>query len=134
MRWFLTFCLAASQASTPPVFVDATASSKINFVSDASKTTSRYLIEAMGGGVAMIDVDGDGKLDLFFVNGASLHAGMTSKDRADKSDPRFWNRLYRNQGDGIFADITEKAGVRGGGYGQGVAVGDCDNDGRDDLL
>ena len=123
-----------SSASPPVPFWDATATSKIDFVSAASKTSAKYLIEAMGGGVAMTDVDGDGWLDLFFVNGAALKAGMGATDRADKSDPTFWNRLYRNQGDGTFKDITETAGLRGSGYGQGVAVGDCDNDGRADLF
>lgn len=134
VRYFVAFCLAAIGASTPATFVDATAASKIGFVFQASKTPSKYLIEAMGGGVAMIDADGDGRLDLFFVNGAALQPGMTAKDRADKSDARFWNRLYRNLGDGTFLDITEKARLRGSGYGQGVAVGDCDNDGRADLF
>ena len=133
VRYFLAVCLASS-LPTPAAFVDATAASKISFVFDASKTTAKYLIEAMGGGVAMIDADGDGNLDLFFVNGAALKSGMSAKDRPGKSDSRFWNRLYRNQGDGTFADITEKAGLRGNGYGQGVAVGDCDNDGRTDLF
>lgn len=81
----------------------------------------------------MIDADGDGYLDLYFVNGAALQPGMSAKDRADKSDARYANRLYRNRGDGKFEDITERAGVQGQGYGQGVAVGDCDNDGKSDL-
>lgn len=134
VRYFLAFWLVASSASTPAAFVDATAASKIRFVFAASKTPDKYLIEAMGGGVAMVDADGDGRLDLFFVNGAALKNGMSARDRADKNDSRFWNRLYRNQGDGTFADVTEKAGLRGKGYGQGVAVGDCDNDGRPDLF
>ena len=134
MRYFLGFWLAASGASAPPAFIDATASSKISIVYEAGKTPEKYLIEAMGGGVAMIDADGDGKLDLFFVNGAALKPGMGVNDRPDKSDPRFWNRLYRNDGNGTFVDITGKAGLRGDGYGQGVAVGDCDNDGRPDLF
>ncbi len=134
VRYFLPFWLLASNVSTPPAFVDATAASKISFVFDASKTQAKYLIEAMGGGVAMIDADGDGKLDLFFVNGASLKSGMGAKDRADKTAARYWNRLYHNNGDGTFMDVTEKAGLHGNGYGQGVAVGDCDNDGRADLF
>ena len=134
VRYFMTFCLAAHSALAPDAFVDATATAKIGFVFAASKTPAKYLIEAMGGGVAMIDADGDSKLDLFFVNGAALKIGMDAKSRADKSEARYWNRLYRNEGDGTFADITEKAGLRGNGYGQGAAVGDCDNDGRADLF
>lgn len=134
VQYFLTFWLVVNSASAPAAFVDATATSKIGFVFEASKTPAKYLIEAMGGGVAMIDADGDGNLDLFFVNGAALKIGMNAKDRADKSNSRYWNRLYRNEGDGTFVDITEKAGLRGNGYGQGVAVGDCDNDGRADLF
>ncbi len=133
MRYFLAFFGLLASSASPPFFVDATAASRIGFLSASSKTPGKYLIEAMGGGVAMIDGDGDGRLDLFFVNGAALKNGMTAKDLADKSDQRFWNRLYRNLGDGTFKDITESAGVRGTGYGQGVAVGDCDNDGRPDL-
>ena len=134
MRYFLAFLgLLASSASPPAAFVDATAASRIGFTFAASKTPDKYLIEAMGGGVAMLDADGDGRLDLFFVNGAALRPGMTAKDMADKSDPRYWNRLYRNEGDGTFKDLTERAGLKGNGYGQGVAVGDCDNDGQADL-
>ena len=126
--------LLASSASTPlPSFIDATESSRIAFAFDPAKTTEKYLIEATGGGVAIIDADGDGRLDLFFVNGAALRKGMGPKDAALKSDPRFWNRLYRNRGDGSFSDITDQAGLRGNGYGQGVAVADCDNDGKADL-
>ncbi|MFN0120754.1 MAG: CRTAC1 family protein [Blastocatellia bacterium] len=133
-QYFLTFWLLANSALAPAAFTDATATSKIGFVFASGKTPDRYLIEAMGGGVAMFDADGDGRLDLFFVNGAALKPGMGARDRADKSEAKYWNRLYRNQGDGTFADITEKAGLRGNGYGQGVAVGDVDNDGRADLF
>jgi len=135
VRYFLAFFgLLASSASPPPAFIDATATSGIDFSFSASKTPAKYLIEAMGGGVAMLDADGDGRLDLFFVNGAALRNGMMAADAPDKSEARYWNRLYRNQGDGSFEDITEKAGLRGKGYGQGVAVGDCDNDGKADLF
>jgi enediyne biosynthesis protein E4 len=81
----------------------------------------------------MLDYDGDGRLDLFFVNGAELTEGMKAGALPVKSAPRFWNRLYRNLGDGAFRDVTESAGVRGQGYGMGAAAGDYDNDGRVDL-
>ncbi len=87
----------------------------------------------MPGGVAMFDYDGDGRMDLYFVNGAKLDDSMLPGKPPDKTDPRFWNRLYHNNGDGTFTDVTEKAGVRGLGYGMGAAVGDYDNDGHADL-
>ena len=87
----------------------------------------------MVGGVAMLDYNKDGHLDLFFVNGAALADPMTAGQQPDKRDPRFWNRLYRNNGDGTFTDVTESAGVRGHSYGMGVAVADYDNDGWPDL-
>ena len=87
----------------------------------------------MVGGVAMLDYNKDGRLDLFFVNGAALADPMTASQRPDKSDSGFWNRLYRNNGDGTFTDVTEAAGLRGHSYGMGVAVGDYDNDGWPDL-
>jgi enediyne biosynthesis protein E4 len=116
-----------------PVFADITASSGILFKHEASRTSEKYLPEAMGAGVAMFDYNNDGRLDLFFVNGALLKDPMPSGGVPDKSDPRFWNRLYRNNGDGTFADVTEKAGLQGHGYGMGVATGDYDNDGYTDL-
>jgi hypothetical protein len=88
----------------------------------------------MGAGVAMFDYDNDGYQDLFFVNGARLLDPMPSGASPDKSDPRFWNRLYRNNHDGTFTDVTEKAGLHGSLYGMGVATGDYDNDGHTDLL
>ena len=87
----------------------------------------------MVGGVAMFDYDGDGRLDLYFVNGAALLDPMPPGKQAEKSDPRYWNRLYRNNGDRTFTDVTEKARVTGELYGMGVAAGDYDNDGRTDL-
>lgn len=87
----------------------------------------------MVGGVAVLDFDGDGLLDIFFVNGAKLDDPMAPGKSPDKSDPRFWNRLYRNNGDGSFSDVTERAGVKGHSFGMGVAVGDYNNDGRPDI-
>jgi len=116
-----------------PVFKDVTARSGINFRCNGSPTTQKYLIETMPGGVAMFDYDGDGRQDLYFVNSARLDEPMPPGKAPDKSDPRFWNRLYHNNGDGTFTDVTEKAGVRGHSCGMGVAVGDYNNDGRPDL-
>lgn len=87
----------------------------------------------MGAGAAMLDYDNGGSLDLFFVNGAALRDPMLPGSKPDKSDPRYWNRLYKNNGDGTFTDVTVQAGLRGEGYGMGVAVGDFDNDGRPDI-
>ena len=88
----------------------------------------------MGAGVAMFDYDNDGWLDLFFVNGARLQDPMPRGAQPDKSEPDYWNRLYHNNRDGTFTDVTEKAGLQGKFYGMGVATGDYDNDGNVDLL
>ena len=121
-------------ASVPlPRFLDVTARAKLDFRHQSSGTSEKYLIESMGSGVAMFDYDNDGRLDLFFVNGAALTDPMPPGREADKSDPRFWNRLYHNNGDGTFTDVTLQAGVKGHSYGMGVAAGDYDNDGYADL-
>jgi len=87
----------------------------------------------MVGGVAMLDYDGDGRMDLYFVNGAAISDPMLPGKQPDKSDRRYWNCLYRNNADGTFTDVTEHAKVAGESYGMGVAAGDFDNDGRTDL-
>lgn len=117
-----------------PAFRDITDESNVQFVNRASRTSRKYLPEAMTGGLAMFDYNNDGLLDLFFVNGAKLLDPMPAGTLPDKSDPTFWNRLYRNNGDRTFTDVTETSGLRGVGYGMGVATGDYDNDGYMDLL
>jgi hypothetical protein len=114
-------------------YVDITGKSGIPFQVNSSATSQKYLPESMVGGVAALDYDGDGRLDLYFVNGAALSDPMAPGTRPSKSDPRYWNRLYRNNPDGTFSDVTEKAKVAGEMYGMGAAAGDYDNDGHPDL-
>ena len=124
--------LAGSDA--PIAFADVTAEVGVGFVHAGSPTSQKYLIETMGAGVAMVDYDNDGRLDLFFVNGAALSDPMSNSGPVpDKRDGRFYNRLYHQAPDGRFEDTTIRAGVAGTGYGMGVAVGDYDNDGNPDL-
>jgi enediyne biosynthesis protein E4 len=122
------------QARSPLLFSDVTAQSGINFRHAASKTSFKYLLETMGGGVAIFDFDNDGRMDIFFSNGAALKDSMSKDEVADKSQPKYWNRLYRQKTDGTFADVTERAGLKGSGYSMGVAAADYDNDGYVDLF
>ncbi|HET6180446.1 MAG TPA: CRTAC1 family protein [Candidatus Sulfotelmatobacter sp.] len=118
----------------PGKFVDVTGKLGIHFRQQASKTSRKYLLETMGSGVAVFDYDNDGKLDLFFANGARIDDPMPKGSIPQKDGPRYWNRLYHQKNDGSFEDVTEKAGLAGTGYSTGVAVGDYDNDGFDDLF
>jgi enediyne biosynthesis protein E4 len=87
--------------------------------------TKKYIIETTGTGIAVFDYDNDGWPDIFFVNGTTLEGFPKGKAPT--------NHLYRNNHDGTFSDVTEKAGLIANGWGQGVCVGDYDNDGWDDL-
>jgi enediyne biosynthesis protein E4 len=129
----LLYLAGQPKAPVAASFVDVTARTGIQFVHRASLTTRKYLIESMSGGGALFDYDGDGLLGIFFVNGAALADPMSPGQQPDKSDPRYWNRLYRNKGDGTFEDVTVRAGLQGVGYAMGVAVADFDNDGHPDL-
>ncbi len=125
-------CCAAAALVSGVSFLDFTERSRVQFKHEASPTSNKFLIETMGGGVALLDYDNDGRLDIFFVNGARIDGVMPP----DKSDRKYWNRLYRQLPDGTFADVTEKAGLTGmpqNRYGMGVAVADYDNDGFADL-
>jgi hypothetical protein len=125
--------LAAPERDEAPVYIDKTTKTGIAFRAEGSATSRKYLLETMVGGVGVLDFDGDGRLDIYFVNGAKLADPMRPSSQPDKSEERFWNRLYRNVGDGTFTDVTASAGVRGHSFGMGVAVGDYDNDGRPDM-
>ncbi|MGI9071608.1 MAG: CRTAC1 family protein [Bryobacteraceae bacterium] len=130
---YLPSFIALLAAPQLPQFEDISAKARVNFRNEPSHTSRKYLPETMGGGVAMLDYNKDGLLDLFFVNGAALRDPMPPGKAPDKRDPKYWNRLYRNNGDGTFSDVTEQAGVKGSGYGMGVAAADYDNDGYPDL-
>ena len=120
---------AQTAISIPAVkisFEDLLGTSKIGFQLKNSISPQRYSIETMMGGVAVLDYDNDGLPDIFFTNGASIPS-------LEKSDSSYFNRLYRNNGDGTFSDVTEKAGLKGIGYSMGAAAGDYDNDGYVDL-
>ena len=116
----------AAPAEVPIRFEDLAQKFGIQFELENSVSTQRYSIETMLGGVAIFDYNNDGLPDIFFTNGAEIPS-------LEKTSPRYWNRLYRNNGDGTFTDVTEKAGVQGVGYSMGVAAGDYDNDGFVDL-
>src|SRR5229473_2449740 len=103
----------------------------IDFTHRNSPTSQKYLIETMGGGVALLDYNNDGLLDIFLVSGGKLDDPVKLPANFSRRDPAFWNRLYRQNRDGSFTDATAAAGLAGGGndYGMGVAVGDYNNDG-----
>ncbi len=115
-----------SDIPIPVRFTDILKTSGITFVQDSTQTNEKYYLETMGTGVAWIDYDQDGLMDLYLVQSAATDAY--------KPPSPLRSALYHNNGDGTFTDVTVKAGVGGEGhYGQGVAVGDFDNDGWPDL-
>ena len=117
------FVLAA-EPLYPFVEVSASASG-ITWVHTAGKSPQKYLPETTGAGCAFLDYDNDGWMDIYLVNSGKC-------DFYNPTSP-LRNALYRNNRDGTFTDVTEKAGVGAGGYGQGVAVGDYDGDGFPDI-
>jgi hypothetical protein len=117
----------ATDAPYPIRMLNGAPGNGLDFVLRTGATGNKYQPETLPGGLGVIDYDGDGWPDLFCVNGAAM-------PQLEKTGPSYWNRLYRNNRDGTFTDVTEKAGLAGRGYGMGVAVGDYNNDGYEDLF
>ena len=125
---------SARDLLVPANFVDVTTARGVKFHHFASQTPKKYMLEIMGSGVALFDYDNDGRLDIFLVNGAPISDPTPPGTIPRKTDPKYWHRLYHQKLDGTFEDVTERAGLQGLGYGLGVAVGDYDNDGFEDLF
>jgi enediyne biosynthesis protein E4 len=116
--------IVPARAADPITFTDVTKESRITF-SHVWSTDKKYILESMSGGVAVFDFDNDGLLDVYFVNSPTV---ATAGDvRSARSE------LWRNQGNGTFVDVTDKAGVGYPGWGMGAVSADFDNDGWDDL-
>ena len=129
-REFLTLLMTAGairsrgESPAPPIRFTYR---PIDFQLDSCETPERHAPETMAGGVGLFDYNNDGHLDIFFANGADIHSLI-------KTSPKYSNRLFENDGKGNFRDVTEKAGLAGAGFLNGVAVGDYDNDGHLDLF
>jgi hypothetical protein len=131
-RDFLNY---AAMAAAAPIF-EVKPLRGIDFLLQNSPTPRKFLIETMPGGVALFDYNNDGLLDIFLMNGGRITEGLRVPENFERSNPRYWNRLYRQNRDGSFQDVTQAAGLANAGngnYGMGVAVGDYDNDGNADL-
>jgi hypothetical protein len=114
-------------ALTPIHFREVAHQAGIDFVLENNPTPRKHMIETMPGGVAAFDYNGDGLTDIFFTNGASIPS-------LKKDSPKFFNRLYRNNGGMRFSDVTSEAGLAGAGYSMGAAAADYNNDGHTDLF
>jgi enediyne biosynthesis protein E4 len=132
LRWscliFASLPLALTAPEPIPIlFEEITAKTKVNFVLRDFATPEKHQIETMVGGVAVLDYNNDDWPDIYFVNGAA-------QPSLEKTDASFYNRLYGNNGDGTFADVTLAAGVQGAGFATGAAAADYNNDGFTDLF
>jgi hypothetical protein len=118
---------AVVPVTTPIRFEEIAEKSGLRYVTATGNTKNKNQPQTMVAGVALLDYDNDGWMDVYLVGGASLPSLV-------KDSPVYWNRLFHNNRDGTFTDVTEKAGLAGAGYGSGVAVGDYDNDGWPDIF
>jgi hypothetical protein len=135
--WLVVCGIAAgaSAQSLSPLF-HVTIPRGVGFILQNSPTQQKYLIETMPGGVGLLDYNNDGLLDILLVNGGRIASPMQQPENFDREDSQYWNRLYRQNKDGTFTDVTEQSGLAkagNGNYGMGVAIGDYDNDGYSDI-
>jgi enediyne biosynthesis protein E4 len=130
---FLSLCIELSSSSNNKTQSTSAegpirfAYKPIDFRLDSSETLERHAPETMAGGVGVFDYNNDGRLDIFFANGADIHT-------LKKDSPKYWNRLFRNDGNGAFTDVTAQAGLKGTAFDVGVAIADYDNDGYEDIF
>ncbi|MFN3326546.1 MAG: CRTAC1 family protein [Bryobacteraceae bacterium] len=123
----LLFLTVAALPAQSVRFREVAKNAGLNFILNHHPTPEKHMIETMPGGVAAFDYDNDGLPDIFFTNGAAIPS-------MKKDSPRFANRLFRNEGNWKFRDVTTEAGLSGEGYSMGVAAGDFDNDGHIDIF
>ena len=116
--------LFPASSSSPPIRFSY---QPIAFQLESDETSARNAPETMAGGVAVFDYNRDGRPDIFFTNGANIAT-------LRKDSPKYRDRLFRNDGNGVFTDVTDVAGLAGSGYDIGVAIGDYDNDGYPDIF
>jgi enediyne biosynthesis protein E4 len=118
---------SAAKSPGPIRFEEIAEKAGLHYITANGNTENKNQPQTMVAGIALFDYDNDGYLDIYLVGGAAIPS-------LEKETPAYWNRLFHNNHDGTFTDVTEKAGLAGAGYGSGVAVGDYDNDGWPDLF
>ncbi len=128
---YCSILFASAKTETPPSspikFQDVAETAGLHFTLHNGPTPQKHLVETLPGGIALFDYNNDGLIDVFFTNGAEL-------PQMQKTDENFNNRLFRNEGNLRFRDVTEESGLAGSGYSIGAAVADFDNDGNIDLF
>src|SRR6185436_14028062 len=123
----MVFATVALLTAGSAIVLRVTRPTGLNFIHHNSPTSQKYLIETMGGGVALLDYNNDGLIDIFLVNSGRLDDPVKLPAQFARSDPAYWNRLYRQNHNGSFTDVTEQAGLARAGetnYGMGIATGD----------
>ena len=124
--WVAAGCVGLALAAPLAMFRDVAKESGIDFKLVSGNSGKHYIVESMSGGVALFDYNNDGLLDIYLVNGSTIEAERAGNNTAE-------DRLYRNNGDGTFTDVTHEAGLGDRRWTMGVAIADVNNDGFDDI-